>query len=267
MDLLKRKLAPILPEAWELIDAEAARVLKLNLAGRKLVDVNGPFGWKFAAVNTGRLDVLDDRADADLNLGVRRVQPILELRVPIKLSIMELDQVARGGTNPDLDPVVKAAEKVARTEDTAIFDGLSSAGISGILGASPLAPERIPTDVLSLPRAVLAAKETLRQSGIGGPYALVLGAELYDQVFSISEEGHALPKRIALLVEEPIVRAPALQGGAVISVRGGDYALTLGQDLSVGYAFHDKHKVELYLTESFTFRVLEPSAAVRLIRG
>jgi uncharacterized linocin/CFP29 family protein len=35
MDLLKRELAPILPEAWKLIDAEATRVLRLNLAGRK----------------------------------------------------------------------------------------------------------------------------------------------------------------------------------------------------------------------------------------
>jgi uncharacterized linocin/CFP29 family protein len=267
MDLLKRELAPILPEAWQAIDAEAARVLKLNLAGRKVVDLNGPFGWKFAAVNTGRLDVLDDRGDPDLNLGVRRVQPLVELRVPIKLSIMELDQVARGGNNPDLAPVVKAAEKVARTEDAAIFDGLSSAGINGILGATPLAPERIPPDVRSLPRSVLAAKETLRQAGVSGPYALVLGAEIYDQVYSVSEDGHALPKRISLIVDEPIVRAPSLQGGAVISVRGGDYQLTLGQDLSVGYAYHDKHKVELYLTESFTFRVLEPSAAVRLVRG
>ena len=58
MDLLKRDLAPILPEAWELIDREATRVLKLNLAGRKLVDVRGPHGWQFASVNTGRLQPL-----------------------------------------------------------------------------------------------------------------------------------------------------------------------------------------------------------------
>ena len=40
MDLMKRSLAPILPDAWAAIDAEAARVLRLNLAGRKLVDVD-----------------------------------------------------------------------------------------------------------------------------------------------------------------------------------------------------------------------------------
>ena len=57
MDLLKRSLAPITPEAWEQIDEEAKRVLRLHLAGRKLVDVDGPYGWQHGAVNTGRLDI------------------------------------------------------------------------------------------------------------------------------------------------------------------------------------------------------------------
>jgi uncharacterized linocin/CFP29 family protein len=79
-------------------------------------------------------------------------------------------------------------------------------------------------------------------------------------------EGYPLPRRIEPLLVEKIVRASTFDGGAVISLRGGDYELTVGQDLSVGYAYHDKHEVELYLVESFTFRVLESAAAVRLAR-
>lgn len=265
MDLLKRSLAPVLPEAWKLIDAEASRVLKLNLAARKFVDFQGPRGWDFAAVNTGHLELLAEQADRDLNIGIRRTQPLVEIRVPIVLATMDLDTVARGAANPDLGPVVKAAEKIATAEDRAIFYGLPAAGITGILPASPHPPEPLPADVLALPRTVLNAKETLRRAGVSGPYALVLGAELYDQVFTITEEGHPLARRIeGLLVERPILRAAALEGGVVLSLRGGDFELTVGQDLAVGYAYHDKHQVELYLTESFTFRVLEPAAAVRL---
>jgi uncharacterized linocin/CFP29 family protein len=267
MDLLKRNLAPILPEAWKAIDEEAARVLKLNLAGRKLVDFSGPKGWRKAAVNTGRMKLLPDRADPDVNLGIREVQRLIEVRVPIKLSIMELDSVARGASNPDLTPVVKAAEKVAHIEDSAIFTGLAPAEITGLLTASPHKPVAIQSDISLLPRAVLAAKESLRQAGVSGPYALVLGSELYDQVFGTVLEGHPLPRRIEPLLVEKIVRATAFDGGVVLSLRGGDYELTVGQDLSVGYAHHEKHEVELYLAESFTFRVLEPAAAVRLSRG
>jgi uncharacterized linocin/CFP29 family protein len=266
VDLLKRALAPILPEAWAAIDAEATRVLRLNLAGRKLVDFRGPKGWKKAAVNTGRLQLLPDKGDPDVHLGIREVQRLVEVRVPIKLSILELDTVARGASNPELTPVVKAAEKMARIEDGAIFEGLTAAGITGLLPASPHKAAKIAADVGQLPRAVLAAKESLRQAGVSGPYALVLGSELYDQVFGTVLEGHPLPRRIEPLLVEKIVRATSFDGGVVLSLRGGDYELTVGQDLCVGYAHHDKHEVELYLAESFTFRVLEPAAAVRLAR-
>src|SRR5689334_21957401 len=136
MDLLKRELAPVLPDAFALVDAEAARVLKLNLAARKIVDFRGPHGWQLAAVNTGRLDILPDERDPDLNVGIRRAQPLVEVRVPIRLPIMELDSVARGSSNPDLTAVVQAAEKVAHREDAAIFNGFAPAGIVGIIPAS-----------------------------------------------------------------------------------------------------------------------------------
>jgi uncharacterized linocin/CFP29 family protein len=263
MDLLKRQFAPILPDAWQAVDDEAARVLRLNLAGRKIVDFSGPHGWQLGAVNTGRLRLLPDGADPDINLGIRQVQPMLEVRVPIKLPLMELDYITRGARNPDLSPVVRAAEKIARVENTAIFGGFEGAGVHGIIPSSPHPAMSLGPEILELPRLIIAAKERLRQSGISGPYVLVLGPELYDQVFAAREEGHPLSKRIEqLLVDRPIVYAPALQGGLVLSQRGGDYELTVGQDFSIGYAYHDKHEIELYLTESFTFRVLEPAAAV-----
>lgn len=268
MDLLKRNLAPILPDAWNLIDAEAKRVLKLRLSARKLVDFCGPHGWTFAAVNTGRLDILPEGPAPGIHLGIRKVQPLVEVRIPIKLSIMELDTVARGGENPDLDEVVQAAEKIALVEDTAIFNGLASAGIKGIFEAIPH-PEMTVKDVLvDVPEAIIRAKEILRNAGVNGPYAVVFGPQLYDEVLAATDDGYPLAKRIEeRLVDKPIVRAEAFSGGAVLSLRGGDYELAVGQDLSIGYAYHTKDDVELYVTESFTFRVLEPAAAVRISSG
>jgi uncharacterized linocin/CFP29 family protein len=266
MDLLKRELAPILPAAWALIDNEATRVLKLNLAGRKLVDLRGPHGWQFAAANTGRLQPLRDLGDPEIQLGLRRVQPVLELRVPIRLQIAELDSVARGAEDPDLTAVVRAAEKLALAEDHAILNGLPAADIAGLVRSSPHPPHPLPADLADLPRAVLAARETLRHGGVGGPYALVLGASLYDQLRAALLDGYPLAKQAEQIVDRPLVRAVALDSAVVLSLRGGDYELWIGQDLSVGYAHHDKDQVELYLMESFTFRVLEPAAAVALTR-
>src|SRR3982751_4010415 len=102
MDLLKRELAPITSEAWQQIDEEAKRVLELHLAGRKLVDFSGPHGWKLGSVNTGHLDHIEEDPVAHVGHAIRRVKPLVELRSPIVLPILELDYAARGARDIDL---------------------------------------------------------------------------------------------------------------------------------------------------------------------
>lgn len=265
MNLLKREIAPILPEAWRAIDAEAARVLRLNLAARKLVDFSGPHGWTFAAVNTGRLSALEAGPVPEVNAGLRTVQPLIEIRVPITLDVAELDAAARGAQDLDLSAVVRAAESIARAEDSAIFHGYAAGLIAGIIDKSPHeAP--IVAGAADWPLAVVRAKEMLGAAGVDGPYALALGIRAYDELAAASED-YPLRKRVEPLVDGGLVRASAVDGAVLVSTRGGDYELTVGQDLSIGYAHHGRGTVELFLTESFTFRVLEPSAAVHIRRG
>jgi uncharacterized linocin/CFP29 family protein len=267
MDLLKRKKAPLTDEAWEQVDLEAARVLKLHLAGRKIVDFSGPHGWKHGAVNTGRLTPIGKGAEAGVSYAVRVVQPLVEVRAPFTMKIAELDAASRGADDLDLDPVIAVAERVAHAEDTAIFHGFEDGDITGIIEASPHKPVVV-NAILEWPRAVVAALEVLRAAGMNGPYALALGLQAYDELDADSEDGYPLRRRFAeTLPDVSLVWAPALKGGAVLlSARGGDYELTVGQDLSIGYAVHDRTEVELYLTESFTFRVLEEKAAIFLRR-
>jgi uncharacterized linocin/CFP29 family protein len=98
---------------------------------------------------------------------------------------------------------------------------------------------------------------------------LAAGANAYAELTSEGDDGYPLRKRLEeSIAEGSLVWAPALEEGAVLlSIRGGDYELTVGQDLSVGYATHSTDDVELYITESFTFRVLENKAAVLLRRS
>ncbi len=267
MDLLKRKKAPLTDEAWQQVDDEARRVLKLHLAGRKVVDFAGPLGWKHGGVNTGRLNPIGKDHPDGVSYALRQVQPLVELRAPFAMKIAELDDASRGADDLDLDPVIAVAERVAHAEDTAIFHGFKNGQITGIIEATPHKPVPV-TGILEWPKAVVAALEVLRAAGVNGPYALALGLQAFDELDADSEDGYPLRRRLEeSLRDVSLVWAPALQGGAVLlSVRGGDYELTVGQDLSIGYAFHDRTDVELFLTESFTFRVLEAKAAIFLSR-
>jgi uncharacterized linocin/CFP29 family protein len=266
-DLLKRQHAPITAEAWAQIDEEARRVLTLHLAGRKVVDFSGPHGWTLGGVNTGRLKHIEKGPIEAVSHAVREVQPLVEVRSPFTMKILELDYAARGALDLDLDPVIAVAERVARAEDTAIFHGFKEGRITGIIEASPHNPIEVKTN-LEWPRAVAAAKDVLRVAGVNGPYTLALGTQAYTELAADSEDGYPLRRRIEEnLVDGSLVWAPAIRGGAVLlSKRGGDYELTVGQDLSIGYAIHTREDVELYLTESFTFRVLEEKPAIFLRR-
>jgi uncharacterized linocin/CFP29 family protein len=267
MDLLKRELSPVLPEAWEQIDEEARRVLKLHLAARKIVDFSGPHGWKLGCINTGRLKPIQPGPVPNIAHALRESQPLVEVRAAFTMKTLELDFAARGANDLDLDPVIAACERIALAEDGAIFNGFKDAHIRGIIESSPHAPIQV-TAAVEWPQAVAKAKETLRRAGVTGPYALALGPKGYDEVTAASDEGYPLRKRIEANLSGPVVWAPALKDGALlVSTRGGDFELTVGQDLSVGYYAHDRENVELFVTESFTFRVLEDKAAILLKRA
>jgi uncharacterized linocin/CFP29 family protein len=265
MNNLKRDLAPLSGAAWSAIDAEARRVLKLKLAGRKLVDFEGPLGPSAAAVNTGRIARLEPGPVAGVDAGRREAVNLIELRSYFDLSREDMDAVERGAKDPDLQPLIDAATRIAYAEDTAIFHGYPAGGIRGIDQASshPMLP--IPEDYQAYPQSIAEATRLLRLAGVDGPYAIALGPRYYTGLTQATGGGgYPVLNVVRKLVDGPLVWAPAVNGAIVLSTRGGDFELTIGRDLSIGYYGHAETSVRLYVVESMAFRVLTPEAAVAL---
>ncbi len=57
---------------------------------------------------------------------------------------------------------------------------------------------------------------------------------------------------------------PAIDGAFVLTTRGGDFELHLGQDVSIGYLNYTDRIVDLYLQESLTFLMLTAEASVAI---
>jgi uncharacterized linocin/CFP29 family protein len=113
---------------------------------------------------------------------------------------------------------------------------------------------------------VARAVNTLLSSGIAGPYGLAIGPDGYTGIIESTEHGgYLLLDHLRNILGGPVVWAPGVEGAVVMSLRGGDFVLEVGQDLSIGYLDHDAQVVRLFLEESFNFRVLEPEAAVPLV--
>jgi len=265
MDMLKRSISPITDEAWEAIDHRARDVLKEKLSGRSFVDVSGPHGWDHGAVVTGRLDVSKSCEKGDVCWGVHIVQPLVEARVSFELDVWELDNAIRGAKDLELDPVVKAAEKLALFEEKAIYEGFEPANITGLAKAGK--ENAVPLAMGSgseIMQSVSKALVKLMDASIEGPYMLLAGPDLW-QALDVKAEGYPLRKRLSSLLESDVVFAPNVEGAYVVSARGGDFELTLGQDFCIGYESTVEDKVKLFMAESFTFRIIEPAAVVPLV--
>lgn len=263
MDNLHRELAPISSAAWASVEEEAKRTFTRHVAGRRVVDVTGPGGITLAGVGTGHVTAIDSPGEA-ITAGLRAWQPVVELRVPFTLDREQVDSVERGALDADWQPVKDAAKKIAFAEDRAIFDGYAAARITGIRQASSNAGLPLPGDVRAYPDAVSQAVSALRLAGVDGPYSLLLSADAYTAVSETSDHGYPIRDHLARLVDGEIIWAPAISGALVLTGRGGDYELRLGQELSIGYLSHTATAVDLYFTESFTFSVYTTEASVSI---
>ncbi|MGD9743080.1 MAG: family 1 encapsulin nanocompartment shell protein [Dongiaceae bacterium] len=264
MNHLLRDLAPIPTEVWAEIDREVTRTLKTTLAARKLVDFIGPKGWTKSAVGIGRSTPIAPPPESEVQARLRQALPLVELRAPFELARDEIEAIERGAKNPDLDPVIDAAREIAIAEDHAIFHGYPAAGIQGICEAQAASSVNLGDDYETYPVAVATALNRLRGEGVGGPYALALSERRYADLLESTKGGYPVVEHVRRLVDGPLVWAPGLEGGVVLSLRGGDFELTVGQDFSIGYLDHDSERVRLYIEESFTFWLLSPQAAVPL---
>ena len=261
MNILKKSLAPITDEAWEEIEDQAKRVLGTDLSARKFVNVDGPKGLKFSSVPRGELIMHDKQGKSDLNYGIHAVQPLVEVRSPFHLDIWELDNVNRGAEDIDLDNLEKAAKDIARFEEQAVYYGLKEAGIKGMKESSSFGVMKFPEDPSEIMNVVARGIAEMRNAAVEGPYSLVVDMKGWEKISSFIQ-GYPLRLQLEKLLGGAIILAPHLKEAFLVSEMDDNFTLTVGQDMSIGYENHDKEKVYLYFTESFTFQVHEPSAVM-----
>src|SRR2546430_1005152 len=103
-----------------------------------------------------------------------------------------------------------------------------------------------------------------RVVGVDGPYSVLLSAEAYTALAETSDNGYPVLEHVKKLVKDEIIWTPAIAGAFVLTTRGGDFDLHIGQDLSIGYLSHTDSVVRLYLQETLTFLLLTTEAAVAL---
>jgi uncharacterized linocin/CFP29 family protein len=262
MNHLLRGIAPISDVGWQAIDDEAKSRLTTYLSARRLVDFVGPAGWGHSSTDLGRIQPLK-ALSKDVTAVQRRVLPLIEVRAEFEVSRAELDDAERGADDVDFGDLDRAAKALALAENMAVFNGYPAAGITGIAEGCAGRPVSLGA-FGTYPVSVATAVNALMERGISGPFGLAISPEGYTGIVETTEAGDLLLDHLRRILGGPVVWTPGVDAGIVVSLRGGDFILDVGEDASIGYLNHTADTVRLYFEESFSFRVAEPDAAVLL---
>jgi uncharacterized linocin/CFP29 family protein len=243
------------------VEDVARQTLAANHSARRFVDVTGPNGVEFACVPLGRLTVPDGQDKSGVCFGVHQVLPLVEARIAFTLEQWELDNIGRGAKDVELEALVDAARELAAFEEKAIYDGFEAGCITGIHAALRGDPIELPMDDHGVIDAICEAQGRFARDGVEGDAALVVGPAMW-RFLSRNTQGGTLRQLVQNQIGGAVVYSGSVDGALLASLRGGDAELTLGQDIAIGYSHHDSQSIHLYLTESFTFRVIAPEAMV-----
>jgi uncharacterized linocin/CFP29 family protein len=261
MNILKREIAPIPQAGWSEIDERATMVLKTHLSARKVVHVKGPFGWDYSVVPEGRLSLLEDEKKDGVRSGLYNVKPLLEARVGFRLDRWELDNLVRGAHDIDLDPLDEAVKKIALFEENAVYNGYAGADIKGLFQSSEQKPVPFGKEGSQIMQALSKAVLMMQDAHQSAPFSLVVGEEAWKRVNS-EVQGYPLIKRIRDIIGGQVLYSSAVKAAVLVPQDHEDLELSVGGDFSIGYEYHDAKMVQLFVSESFTFRVLDPAIVI-----
>jgi len=260
MDILRRSSAQLSDEVWKELDEAAVTAAKNVMTARRIATFDGPRGWDYIATPLGTMKACATR-EGKAVVCVPEIALLAQIRADFSLPWSTVEAFERGGPAMDTSNAENAAREVGLAEDRLAYSG-DPVG-TGFL-EDPDSP-RLRLGDWSDPARVIAdlvgAVELLDRRTVPGPYEAVLSPDRYYAYLAAANRGYPVPRHTKNIIAD-VHRSLVMQdGGALFSMRGGDFILTVGGDLAVGYRSHDRDALHLFCVETLAPQTLEPEAA------
>jgi uncharacterized linocin/CFP29 family protein len=255
MKYLGRKEAPFSEEIWNILDTTLKDAAKNHLIGRRLLDVEGPFGLGLKSV-----PLSDQETESGLIAG--NVLPVLYLQKFFTLGTRDLANYEREGVTLDTNPLSQAVRACARLEDNIVFQGTDQ--VSGLMVTTDANEMNLLKwdEVGTAAKGIIEAITRLDDAGFHGPYALALAPERYNLLFRLYPQAKQSElEHIQSMVTAGVFKTPILKNGGILLATTTQCAsIVLGQDMSVGYIGPTGAKQKFVVSESLTVRIHQPQA-------
>jgi uncharacterized linocin/CFP29 family protein len=251
---LLREDAPLEEKTWNLLDSTMMAAAKSFLTGRKMLSIEGPYGYGLKAI-----PLQDCVGDGGVISSC--VLPVSLLQSTFSLARRDLAAYERDGMYLNAEVIACAALDLARLEDAVIFQG--STGQNGLMTLEGSGSHTLSSwnTIGKAADDVIKAVTTLDEAGFHGPYTMALNPSRYNLLFRRYPQGGTELEHIGEMIIEGVFKAPILDSGGVILATGRPYySIILGQDMQVGFIGPAAENLEFNISESLALLVREPCA-------
>jgi uncharacterized linocin/CFP29 family protein len=244
---LSREDAPIEARTWEILDQTMLEAAKSVLSGRRILNIEGPYGLGLKAVPLSDPEV----ESAPI---ISPVMPLALISKSFTLAKRDLATFERDGIMLDTKLVAAAAIECAKLEDTLVFQGIKEA--AGLLTAKGCNQLKLSpwSEVGTAAEDIIKAVTALDGSGFHGPYCLALAPNRYNLLLRRYPTGNVSElEHVKTVVTEGVFKAPVLESGGVLLASGRQFAsIVLGQDMTIGFIGPVGERLEFSISESLS---------------
>jgi uncharacterized linocin/CFP29 family protein len=259
--MAEEKFASIMTsELMKQMEEAAIEAARDVLSGRRIIDVEGPYGIGLTTVEVGNDDDCRGPAANEASAVVSRALsvPMIYRRFAISKRRIAAFRDMRQPLN--LKAVADAAQAVAVREEEFIYRGQPDFHVDGLLTTTGRQSIKAGNwdnvdEVLS---DVLNAVNVLDGRGYRGPYGLALAPELYNNLFRRYPGSELLQiEHLKRLCTRGIVKA-GIDGCVLVAREVG--SIVLGQDLQISYLSSDAAHEQFSISESLILKIEAPDA-------
>jgi uncharacterized linocin/CFP29 family protein len=243
------------PELMSRIEETAVSAARDILSGRRIIDVEGPYGLGLTTIEVGNDDLCRQPGPTEASAVLSRALSLPMIYRRFSLSKRRIAAFQEMGQPPNLKMVEDAAQAVAMREEEFIYQGQTDFHLQGLLTADGRnilkGGDWANVDVVL--DNVIAAVNTLDGKGYRGPYGLALAPALYNNLFRRYPGSDLLQvEHLKRLCTRGIVKAD-IEGGVLVAKDVG--SIVLGQDLQIAYLSPDAAHENFAVTESLVLKI------------
>ncbi len=255
--VLSESFAPDLTNKIEETAVSAAREI---LTGRRIIDVEGPYGLGMTTVEVGNDDLCRQPGPNEASAVLSRALSLPMIYRRFSISKRRIAAFQEMGQPLHLKMVEDAAQAVAMREEEFVYMGQPDFHLQGLLTADGRSTLQGGDwgSVDQVLENVIAAVNILDSKGYRGPYGLALAPALYNNLFRRYPGSDLLQiEHLKRLCTRGIVKAN-IDGGVLVARDVG--SIILGQDLQIVYLSPDAAHENFAVTESLVLKIEAPDA-------